>query len=109
MLGSANARDDAPMAVRTAANCKRMGAMNRIVKAAMGAVMMAGAATAGTLAATETAQAGVHIGIGLGIPGPGPYRYEGYYGPGYYPPGPCAYYNYYYSGYCGYPVYNDPV
>ena len=82
--------------------------MNRIGKAAIGAVMMAGAATAATLAATEAAQAGVHVGIGIGIPGPGPV-YEGYYGPGYYPPGPCAYYNYYYSGYCGYPMYSDPV
>jgi len=85
--------------------------MKTIAKAALGAVMLAGAATVAT---TVPASAGVHIGIGIGIPGPyGPPPpapvYEGYYGPGYYPPGPCAGYNYYYSGYCGYPVYADPV
>jgi hypothetical protein len=106
MFGSAGARKIRPTAASSAAE-KGIKAMKRFAKVALGALMMAGAATATTLATTGPADARVSIGIGIGIPGPG--VYEGYYGPGYYPPGPCGGYNYYYSGYCGYPVYDGPV
>ena len=79
--------------------------MKQFGRAALGALMMAGAA----LAASTPANAGVSVGIGIGIPAPGYYRYEGYYGPGYYPPGPCARYSYYYTGNCGYPAWTGPV
>ena len=49
--------------------------MKTIAKLALGALMLAGAATT----VSEPAAAGVSVGIGIGIPGPA--YYPGYYGP----------------------------
>ena len=70
--------------------------MKNFAKLALGALMVAGAATATTAAMTSPAEARVSVGIGLGFPG----YYGGYYGPRYYGPR-------YYSPYA-YPAYYDP-
>ena len=58
--------------------------MKTFAKLALGALMVAGAATATTVAATTPAEARVSVGIGLGFPGYyGGYPY-GYYAPAYY-------------------------
>src|ERR1700743_358423 len=73
--------------------------MKKFAKVALGALMVAGAATATTAAKTRPAEARVSAGIGLGSPGyvgPAYPAYSGY-GPAYYDPyyGP---YPYYYGG-----------
>jgi len=71
--------------------------MRKFTKLALGALMVAGAATATTAAMTSPAEARVSVGIGFGFPGYG-YGYAApYYGPAYYDP-------YYYGGYCTTPL-----
>jgi hypothetical protein len=78
---------------------QRRTVMRKFAKVALGALMMAGAATATTAAMTSPAEARVSVGIGLGFPGYyGPAYYPGYYGPAYYDP-------YYYPAY---PYYGRP-
>ena len=74
--------------------------MKKIAKIALSAMMVAGVATATTVAATAPAEARVVVGIGLGGYGPG---YGGYYGPGYCDPyyGCPGYAPAYYGGYYG--------
>ena len=57
--------------------------MRKFAKVALGALMMAGAATATTAAMTSPAEARVSVGIGLGFPGyyGRPY-WRGHYGYG---------------------------
>ena len=63
--------------------------MKKFAKLALGALMVAGAATATTAAMTSPAEARVTVGFDIGGPG-----YYGYYGPP--------------RGYYGYPAYYDP-
>jgi hypothetical protein len=64
--------------------------MKTFAKFALGALMVAGAATATTAATTSPAEARVTVGFDIGGPG----YYGGYYGPP--------------RGYYGYPAYYDP-
>ncbi|MFO1248905.1 MAG: hypothetical protein U1E93_11940 [Alphaproteobacteria bacterium] len=78
--------------------------MKKLAKIALGALMMAGAATATTIATTAPAEARVSVGIGIGGFGyPGYGYYGGYpYGYGYgYGYAPAYYDPYYYGGYYG--------
>lgn len=75
--------------------------MKTLRNLAIGAMLMAGAATGATLATTAPAEAHVSVGIGIGIPGPE-----------FYPVGnPCLDpdFAYYHPGRCSYPAYYDPV
>ena len=74
--------------------------MRTFAKFALGALMVAGAATATTAAMTSPAEARVAVGFSIGGPGYygyyGPAYYGGYYGPAY---GPAYYDPYYYRPY----------
>ncbi len=69
--------------------------MKAFTKAAIGALVLAGAA----MTAAAPADARVAVGIGIGVPGP-------YYGAPYYGPS-CPYWGY--SPYCDYGYYDGPV
>ncbi len=73
--------------------------MKHLAKAALGAVMMVGAAVGTTAATTAPASAGVSVGVGIGLPGPvvAPAPYPSCYNYDYWAPG------------CAYPAYSGPV
>jgi len=79
--------------------------MKKFAKLALGALMVAGAATATTAAMTSPAEARGGVSFSFGVGGPG--YYGGYYGPAYYPAYPAYYDPYYYPRpyYYGRPYY----
>ena len=68
--------------------------MRKFAKIALGALMVAGAATATTAAMTSPAEARGGVSFSFGV---GPGYYGGYYGPAYYPAYPAYYDDYYYG------------
>jgi hypothetical protein len=84
---------------------QRRPTMNKFAKFALGALMVAGAATATTAVTTSPAEARGSFSFSFGYPG----YYGGYYGPAYY--GPAYYDPYYYRPYpyyYGRPYYGRP-